>query len=179
MWGEEIGRWGEREWGRKGERDKLRERRANPQKENTHSLSLSWSGAFMRRGYRLATTENGWTPSTHLVHYRGDMLWPLGSNMPNTPTLQTISQCFTLRLHYFSSRSQHAGQAILAYQPLLNLSPFPIEGIMRVLQMQKFHKLNSFWHTAFPQKVLIIYICPEEHWSLNQSYTFKYRKLLS
>lgn len=140
--------------GRKEGGTNSRERRTNPWEENTFIYSIflgrehSWN-EFEAVDYH----RNGWTPSTHLVHYRQQTLSNLlGSNMPNTPTLQTVSQCFTSRLHYFSNWSQHAVQAILAYQPLVNLSPFPIKGMMRMLQMQKFHKLNSFQITAFFEK---------------------------
>lgn len=116
-------------------------RQEQTQRKKTHSFTQSFLVKSSHdRSVRLWTTaENGHIWSTT---DRRDTLWPLGSNMPNTPTWQTISQCFTSRLHYCSNWSQHAGQAILAYQPLLNLSPFPIKGIMRVLQMQKFHQLK-------------------------------------
>lgn len=91
---------------------------------------------------KLLTTKEmaGWTPSLYLkMRQTRHSVTVLDWHRPNTPAVQTISQCFTSRLHYFSNWSQHARQAILAYQPLMNLPPFPIKGVMRVLEMQKFH----------------------------------------
>lgn len=121
-----------------GDKNKLRERK------HIHLLNLSWSRALMTQawGCRLQEKMDGLQVHIWSTTDRRDALWPLGSNMPNNPTWQTISQYSTSRLHYFSNGSQHARQAIPAYQPLLNLSPFPIKGIMRVLQMQKFHQLK-------------------------------------
>lgn len=145
--------------GYEGEKDK-------PRKSKQDSFTKSYCSEHLWNKSEAADEQKmvGFLVRIWFTSDRIDIFWPLGSHRPNTSTLQTISQCFTSKLHYVSNLSQHAGQAILAYQPLVNLSPFLVKGMMRVLQMQKFHNLNSFQNTAFSKKFLFIYICPKEQW---------------
>lgn len=144
----------------------MKEKRTHPEKVNKiHLQNLICSGHLWNKSEAADQHKMvGFQVGIWFTSDRIDIFWPLGSHRPNTSTLQTVSQCFTSKLHYVSNLSQHAGQAILAYQPLVNLSPFLVKGMMRVLQMQKFHNLSSFQNTAFSKKFLFIYICPKEQW---------------
>lgn len=79
----------------------FRDRRTNPQRENTFIYSIFPGQEHLWDEREAVTTTKMAGLRAHIWSTTGrrDTLWPLGSNMANTPTWQMISQCFSLRLH--------------------------------------------------------------------------------